>query len=180
MDAAASAGQGHNIETAIAILRQRFADRVQTGEAIRRQHGHTLTWLENQPPDVVVWPNSTEEVGEIVRIAATHNVPIIPFGAGTSLEGHVNAPRGGISLDFANMSEVLAVNHEDLDCVVQPGISRKAVNDYLRDTGLILSNRPRRRRSHPWWYGGDPRLGHQRRALRNDARERAQHYRGNG
>ncbi len=139
MEAAPANGSANpNIETAIAILRQRFADRVQTGEAIRRQHGHTLTWIDNQPPDVVVWPNSTEEVGEIVRIAATHNVPIIPFGAGTSLEGHVNAPLGGISLDFANMSDVIAVNHEDLDCVVQPGISRKAVNEYLRDSGLFF------------------------------------------
>ena len=130
--------QPANVATAVAILQQRFGERVQTGEAIRRQHGHTMTWLENQPPDIVVWPNSTEEVGEIVRIASTHDVPIVPFGAGTSLEGHVNAPRGGISLDFANMSEVVAVNHEDLDCVVQPGISRKALNDYLRDTGLFF------------------------------------------
>lgn len=126
------------VTTAIDILRQRFGDRVQTGEAMRRQHGHTLTWLENQPPDVVVWPNSTEEVVEIVRIARDHEVPIIPFGAGTSLEGHVNAPRGGISLDFANMNQVIKVNELDLDCVVQPGISRKAINDYLRDMGLFF------------------------------------------
>ena len=139
MEAAKSSGPANpNVETVIAILRQRFADRVQTGEAIRRQHGHTLTWLENEPPDVVVWPNSTEEAGEIVRIAGTHNVPIIPFGAGTSLEGHVNAPLGGISLDFANMSDVISVNQEDLDCVVQPGISRKAINEYLRDMGLFF------------------------------------------
>ena len=131
-------GRRENIETAIAILRQRFADRAQTGEAIRRQHAHTLTWLDNQPPDIVVWPNSTEDVRDVVQIAATHDVPIIPFGAGTSLEGHVNAPLGGISLDFTNMAEVLSVNQEDLDCVVQPGISRKAINEYLRDTGLFF------------------------------------------
>jgi D-lactate dehydrogenase (cytochrome) len=138
MEAVAQTAQAENVSTAISVLRQRFGDRVQTGEAIRRQHGHTLTWLENQPPDVVVWPNSTEEVAEIVRIAGTHNVPIIPFGAGTSLEGHVNAPRGGISLDFANMNNVVAVNPEDLDCVVQPGVSRKAINEYLRDMGLFF------------------------------------------
>ncbi|HUS96914.1 MAG TPA: FAD-linked oxidase C-terminal domain-containing protein [Hyphomicrobiaceae bacterium] len=124
--------------TAIAILRQRFGDRVQIGEAIRRQHGHTLTWLVNQPPDAVVWPDSTEEVVEIVRIAAEHRVPIIPFGAGTSLEGHVNAPRGGISLDFSNMNQVLSVNDRDLDCVVQPGVSRRAINEHLRDMGLFF------------------------------------------
>ncbi len=138
MEAVSQCKTADNVATAIGILRQRFADRVQTGEAIRRQHGHTLTWIENQPPDAVVWPNSTEEVAEIVGIAATHAVAIIPFGAGTSLEGHVNAPNGGISLDFANMSDVISVNHEDLDCVVQPGISRKAVNEYLRDMGLFF------------------------------------------
>jgi D-lactate dehydrogenase (cytochrome) len=126
------------VQTAIDILRQRFGDRVQTGEAIRRQHGHTLTWLENQPPDVVVWPNNTEEVVDVVGIAREYRVPIIPFGAGTSLEGHVNAPRGGISLDFANMNQVIQVNDRDLDCVVQPGISRRAINDYLRDMGLFF------------------------------------------
>lgn len=126
------------IKTTIAVLQQRLGDRVQTGQAIREQHGHTLTWIKNEPPDAVVWPNSTDEVVEIVRIAREHNCPIIPFGAGTSLEGHVNAPEGGISLDFQNMKEVIAVNHEDLDVVIQPGISRTELNDYLRDTGLFF------------------------------------------
>ena len=98
-----------DIATAIAILRQRFGDRLQTGEALRRQHAHTLTWLENQPPDAVLWPTSTEEVQNIVQVASTHRVPIIPFGAGTSLEGHVNAPHGGLCLDFGRMDNVLAV-----------------------------------------------------------------------
>ncbi|MEL6299748.1 MAG: FAD-linked oxidase C-terminal domain-containing protein [Pseudomonadota bacterium] len=126
------------ISTAIDILKQRFGDRLQTGEAIRRQHGHTLTWLENQPPDAVIWPHSTEDVADIVTVARTHNVPIIPFGAGTSLEGHVNAPIGGLSLDFTGMDQVIAVNERDLDCTIQPGISRKALNDYLRDMGLFF------------------------------------------
>ncbi|MEZ5844601.1 MAG: FAD-linked oxidase C-terminal domain-containing protein [Hyphomicrobiaceae bacterium] len=126
------------LDVALSILRQRFGDRVQTGEAIRRQHGHTLTWIANQPPDAVVWVENGGEVQEIVRIAREHRVPIIPFGAGTSLEGHVNAPEGGLSLDFSRMNRVLAVNERDLDCVVEPGISRKALNDYLRDTGLFF------------------------------------------
>ncbi len=134
----AGGASGQGIATAIAILRQRFGDRVQTGQAIREQHGHTLTWIRNQPPDAVVWPNSTEEVRDIVQIAAEHRCPIIPFGAGTSLEGHVNAPNGGISLDFQNMTNVIRVNERDLDCVVQAGISRKSINDYLRDTGLFF------------------------------------------
>ena len=126
------------LDIAVSILRQRFGDRIQTGEAIRRQHAHTLTWIPNQPPDAVIWVENTAEVQEIVRIAREHRLPIIPFGAGTSLEGHVNAPEGGLSLDFSRMNRVLAVNERDLDCVVEPGISRKALNDYLRDTGLFF------------------------------------------
>lgn len=126
------------VATAIAILQQRFGDRVQTGEAIRRQHGHTLTWLPNEPPDAVIWPVSTEEVQQIVQVATEHRTPIIPFGAGTSLEGHLNAPEGGLSLDLSRMDEILAVNESDLDCVVQAGVSRKKLNDYLRDMGLFF------------------------------------------
>jgi D-lactate dehydrogenase (cytochrome) len=138
MTAAPTTGESGNIATAIAILRQRFGDRLQTGEAIRRQHGNTITWLPNQPPDAVIWPQTTEEVRNIVEVARTHRVPIIPFGAGTSLEGHVNAPRGGLSLDFTNMNRVLTVNERDLDCVVEAGVSRKQLNDYLRDLGLFF------------------------------------------
>ena len=127
-----------DVATVVGILKQRYGDRLQTGEAIRRQHGHTLTWLPNQPPDAVVWPLSTDEVQDIVRIAAAHRSPIIPFGAGTSLEGHLNAPVGGVSLDFSRMDEIISVNHEDLDCVVQAGVSRKKLNDYLRDMGLFF------------------------------------------
>ena len=129
-------------DTAISILRQRFGDRLQTGAAIRRQHAHTLTWLPNQPPDAVIWVNDTSEVREIVQVAREYRVPIIPFGAGTSLEGHINAPEGGLSIDFTNMNKVLAVNDRDLDCVVQAGISRKALNDYVRDLGLFFSVDP--------------------------------------
>ena len=66
---------------------------------MREQHGHTLTWVQNQPPDAVVYPQTTEEVSEIVKLCAAHGVPVIPFGTGTSLEGHVNAPFGGVSID---------------------------------------------------------------------------------
>ena len=131
-------GTAERVAAVIGILRQRFGDRVQTGEAMRRQHGHTLTWITNQPPDVVVWPESTAEVSEIVALAARYRVPVIPFGAGTSLEGQVNAPRGGISIDLQRMNNVLEVNDRDLDCVVQAGVSRKQLNDYLRDKGLFF------------------------------------------
>ncbi|MBF9045044.1 FAD-binding protein [Rhodobacterales bacterium HKCCE4037] len=126
------------IATALAVLTQRFGARVETGQSLREQHGHTTTWLGNQPPDAVIFPQSTEEVQEIVRICATHRVPVIPFGTGTSLEGHVNAPAGGISLDFSQMNRILAVHAEDMDVTIQPGVTRKALNTHLRDTGLFF------------------------------------------
>ena len=126
------------IETATAILRQRYGDRLQTGQSLREQHGHTTTWIENQPPDAVIFARSTQEVSDIVRICADHGAPVVPFGTGTSLEGQVNAPRGGISIDLREMDKVLQVNAEDLDCVVQPGVTRTALNSHLRDTGLFF------------------------------------------
>ncbi|MCG6885046.1 MAG: FAD-binding protein [Silicimonas sp.] len=126
------------IKTAVSILKQRFGERLQTGEAIREQHAHTTTWIANQPPDAVVFAETTEEVADVVKIAAEHRVPIIAFGTGTSLEGHVNAPAGGISVDVSRMDKVLAVHPEDLDAVVQPGVTRMALNEYLRDTGLFF------------------------------------------
>lgn len=126
------------IKTALDILKQRFGDRCQTGQTIREQHAHTTTIIPNQPPDCVVFAHSTNDVSEIARIASDYNVPIIPFGTGTSLEGHVNAPVGGISLDVSQMDKVLAVYPEDLCVVVQPGVTRKALNEELRATGLFF------------------------------------------
>lgn len=126
------------IETVLGILKQRFGDRFQTGLAIREQHGHTTTWIENQPPDAVVYPHDTAEVSEIIKTCAAHKVPVIPFGVGTSLEGHVNAPAGGISVDMGQMNKILAVHAEDLDCVVQPGVTREQLNTHLRDQGLFF------------------------------------------
>ena len=83
------------IATALGVLTQRFGPRVERGQALREQHGHTTTWLRNQPPDAVIFPTNTEEVQDIVRVCRDHKVPIIPFGVGSSLEGHVNAPAGG-------------------------------------------------------------------------------------
>jgi D-lactate dehydrogenase (cytochrome) len=126
------------IKAAVAALTAAFGNRVVTSQAMREQHAHTTTWLENQPPDAVVFAQSTEDVQEIVRICAAHDVPVIPFGAGTSLEGQVNAPRGGVSIDLHDMNRVLAVHAEDLDCVVEPGVTRKQLNEYLRDRGLFF------------------------------------------
>ncbi|MEX0283725.1 MAG: FAD-binding oxidoreductase [Paracoccaceae bacterium] len=126
------------IEAAIGILKQRFGEKLQTGQSIREQHGHTTTWIENQPPDAVVWPQDTDEVAEIVKICANHRVPIIGYGTGTSLEGHLNAPAGGISVDFSDMNQILEVHAEDLTAVIQPGVTREQLNSDLRDQGLFF------------------------------------------
>ena len=125
-------------DAVIAALAARYGNRLVTSQAVREQHGHTTTWIANQPPDAVVFPQATEEVQEIVRLCARHRVPVVAFGTGTSLEGQVNAPRGGICLDFRDMNRVLAVHAEDLDCVIEPGITRKALNEHLRDSGLFF------------------------------------------
>jgi D-lactate dehydrogenase (cytochrome) len=124
--------------TVIATLAARYGNRLVTSQAVREQHGHTTTWIDNQPPDAVVFPQSTEDVQDIVRLCAAHRVPLIGFGQGTSLEGQLNAPRGGICLDFRDMNRVLAVHAEDLDCVVEPGITRKQLNENLRDQGVFF------------------------------------------
>jgi D-lactate dehydrogenase (cytochrome) len=122
----------------ISQLLNRFGNRCSTGIAIREQHANTLTWTENQPPDCVVFPLDTAEVQHVVRLCADHLVPIIPFGTGTSFEGHVNAPFGGVSIDTSLMNKVLAVHAEDLDCVIEPGITRKALNHFIKDHGLFF------------------------------------------
>lgn len=126
------------ISAALGILKQQFGERFHTGASIREQHAHTTTWIMNQPPDGVVFAQSTQEVSDIVKICAAHKVPIIPFGTGTSLEGHVNAPAGGISIDLGQMNKIVEVNAGDLDCRVQPGVTRMALNTHLRDQGLFF------------------------------------------
>ena len=106
------------LQAAIAALTAAFGNRVVTSQAVREQHGNTLTWVPNQPPDAVAFPQTTEDVQRIVRICAAHHVPLIPFGTGTSLEGHVNAPFGGVSLDMRDMNKVLAVNETMAHLVV--------------------------------------------------------------
>ena len=126
-------------QAVIGILRQRLGpDRLQTGAAMRAQHAHSATWLEAQPPDAVAFARSTDEVAEIVRACAAHRVPVIPFGTGTSLEGGVNAPGGGVCVDLSGMDAILAVNAGDLDTRVQPGVTRKRLNEELRAEGLFF------------------------------------------
>ncbi|MFJ5369846.1 FAD-binding oxidoreductase [Bosea sp. CER48] len=119
-------------------LAARFGNRLVTSLAVRQQHGHTLTWIPNQPPDAVVFPQSTDEVSEIVKLCAAHGVPVIAFGTGTSLEGHVNAAYGGVCIDMSQMKRIIAVHAEDLDVVVEAGVTRKELNEHLRDQGLMF------------------------------------------
>ena len=122
----------------IEALRERFDNRLTTNQTIRDRHGLDESFHELKAPDAVVFPQSTEEVSEIVKLCAAHKMPIIPFGTGTSLEGHINAIHGGISIDMSEMNEVLRVNAEDLDCTVQAGVTRKQLNEYIKDTGLMF------------------------------------------
>ena len=126
------------IALALQILKQRFGDNFSTGEALRRQHAHSTTYIPAQLPDGVVFAESADDVQQTVQICAENKVPIVPFGTGTSLEGHINAPAGGISIDVSRMNRVIEVHAEDLDCTIEPGITRKQLNDYLRDTGLFF------------------------------------------
>ncbi|TPW29544.1 FAD-binding oxidoreductase [Pararhizobium mangrovi] len=126
------------VDTVVEMLGQRFGSRCQTGRALREQHAHTTSYIPPQPPDAVVYPETAEEVQAIVRLCNEHRVAIVPFGVGTSLEGHVNAPSGGICLDMGRMNRVIEVNQADLDCTVEPGITRTQLNSYLRDTGLFF------------------------------------------
>ncbi|SIR47206.1 D-lactate dehydrogenase (cytochrome) [Aromatoleum tolulyticum] len=119
-------------------LRARFGERFSTAEAVRAHHGHDESHFPDMLPDAVVWPHTTGEVVEIARACHAHRVPIVPFGVGSSLEGHVLALHGGLSVDFSQMNRVLAIHGDDMDAVIQPGITRKQLNAALHGTGLFF------------------------------------------
>ena len=127
-----------SISTAIDILKQRFGDQLSTALSVRQHHSHTTTQIKSQIPDAVIFARDTADVAAGVAVCQEHQCPIIPFGVGSSLEGHINAPLGGVSIDMNAMDRVLSVHEADLDAVVQPGITREALNNYLRDTGLFF------------------------------------------
>ncbi|MBL6595726.1 MAG: FAD-binding protein [Candidatus Puniceispirillum sp.] len=127
-----------SIDQAIGVLKQQFGDRLSVSRSVREQHGHTTTRMPNQPPDAVIFAENADEISSIMQTCHKLGCPVIAFGAGSSLEGHVNAPHGGISIDMSQLDQVLVVNNEDLDVVVQPGITREALNDFLRDSGLFF------------------------------------------
>jgi D-lactate dehydrogenase (cytochrome) len=122
----------------LAALSRILGDRMSTAAAVREHHGSGEDYFPVVPPDAVCFVESTEEVSAIVRLCAEHRVPVIPYGTGTSLEGHVQALYGGVCIDLMRMNAVLEVNGQDLDCRVQAGVTRKQLNEFLRDTGLFF------------------------------------------
>src|SRR4030095_10425163 len=119
-------------------LAQRFGDRFSVAQSIRDHHGRDESPYPPMPPDAVVFAETSEEVAEIIQLAAPHRVPIIPYGVGSPLEGHLLALHGGITIDLSRMNAVLAINAEDLTVTVQAGITRKQLNAAIRDTGLFF------------------------------------------
>ena len=145
-----------------------FGGRLSTADAVREHHGRDESPYPPMPPDAVVFAHSTEEVAALVSLCSRHRVPLIPYGVGTSLEGHLLALQGGVSVDLSQMNKVLAINPEDLTVTVQAGVTRKQLNQEIRDTGFLLSDRSRRRRDDRR-HERDRRVGHQCSALRHDA-----------
>ena len=127
-----------SIDQAVAVLKQKFGDRLSQSESVRSHHSHTTSRIPQQLPDAVVFAQSAEEISEIISVCHETRCPVIAFGVGSSLEGHVNAPYGGICIDMNGMDKILQVNAEDMDVVIQPGVTREALNEHLRDTGLFF------------------------------------------
>ncbi len=126
------------IPDTISALKALLGDRLSTSPSILERHGSDLSYHKPAPPDAVAFARSLDEVVNIVKICAANGTPIIPYGTGTSLEGHVMASEGGVSLDVTQMDAVLKVNVEDMDAVVQPGVTRKSLNAHIHDTGLFF------------------------------------------
>ena len=126
-------------EALIAALRERFGAQCSTAMVVREQHGRDESaFMHVPPPSAVVFAESSTDVADAVRLAAQHRTPVIPFGVGSSLEGHLLAIQGGISIDVSRMNRVVAINAEDLTITVQPGVTRKAVNEAVKDQGLFF------------------------------------------
>jgi D-lactate dehydrogenase (cytochrome) len=125
-------------QSVVAELKTLLGDRVSTSAAVREHHGKDESYFPYALPDAVVYVKTTEEVRDVVGICRRHRVPMIPYGVGTSLEGHILAVQGGVSIDLSQMNQVLAVHEEDLDAVVQAGVTRKQLNEHIKHTGLFF------------------------------------------
>jgi len=127
-----------SIKLCVEKIKEEFGQQFSNSKSILEQHSHTMTIHESELPDGVVFVESKEDVLRVVQICDEYKCPIIPFGVGSSFEGHVNAPFGGICIDMNNMNKILNVYPEDLLVVVQPGVTREQLNTHLRDTGLFF------------------------------------------
>ena len=123
---------------ALSKLEALFGDQLSVNLTTRQQHAHTMTWLKNQPADAVLMAKNKQQVAQAVAVCNEYQMPVIAFGIGSSLEGQLNAPYGGLCIDMSEMNEILQVNNEDLTVTVQPGVTREQLNHYLRDTGLFF------------------------------------------
>jgi D-lactate dehydrogenase (cytochrome) len=130
------------VSAALHALAAHFGNKLVTSDAVRGQHASTLTWYDPQPPDAVLFAESTADVIDAVRLCAEHRFPVVAFGTGTSLEAQLNAPFGGLSLDLSRMNRILEVHAEDMDVTVEAGVTRKQLNEHLRDTGLFFAIDP--------------------------------------
>ena len=126
------------VQFLVADLRALVGNRVSTAAAVRGHHSHGESWHAAAEPDAVVFPETTAEVSAVVRACAAHGVPIIPFGIGSSLEGHVNAVHGGVSIDLTRMAKVLRLSPDDMDVTVEAGLTHRKLNDHLKNTGLMF------------------------------------------
>ncbi|MCZ2291851.1 MAG: FAD-binding protein, partial [Burkholderiales bacterium] len=119
-------------------LRARFGQRCSTAQAVREQHGRDESVYPMMPPEVVVFCESTEDVAAVVKLADQYEVPVIPFGVGSSVEGHLLAIQGGVSIDLSRMDKIVKLHAEDMTVTVQPGVTREQLNREIRDTGLFF------------------------------------------
>ena len=138
MNTIAARPLGRPVDAVIAAASQFLGERMTTNNAVREQHSHGEDSSTPTMPDAVAFVQTTEEVSRLLALCHQQGVPVVPFGAGTSLEGHVNPVRAGISLDLSRMTAVLEVNEQDMDCLIEPGVTRQQLNEYLRDKGLFF------------------------------------------
>ncbi|MEK7834546.1 MAG: FAD-binding protein, partial [Pseudomonadota bacterium] len=124
--------------TVLQELTQLLGERVTSSPASCMRHGQDESYHAPSPPDAVAYPASTDEVAAIVKICSSHRVPMVPYGVGTSLEGHIAALRGGVCIDMGRMNRVIEVHADDMDVRVEAGTTRKQLNSHLRDTGLFF------------------------------------------
>ncbi len=131
-----------HIEATIAALREILGDRLSTGASILDQHSHDEAYTTPVLPDAVAFPETTQEVSQILKVCSQHGCPVVPYGVGSSLEGHIVPVQGGITVDTSRMNKVLQINESDLDAVVEPGVTRVQLNEELRATGLMFTVDP--------------------------------------